>query len=1030
MRTSLKILGGILLVLIILIIALNLYFTDDRLKQMAMPYVNEATGREVQVESFSLTFFRTFPHPGLSISGMTIPDEAPDDTLASLRELVVGVKLFPLLRNKIDITEMKLNNPRFTYVIYEDGTTNLDFLLDEATDDTTEEAGYAVAIPRFTITGARFGYDDRAENSTVRLHNLNALISLTYADLIESDMEIDIGGLDATINGSRVVRGLPLSLTEKSIIDTRNETISLEEGTFSIRGLNLDLSGTITGWSNEVTDLDLRFTSSSDDFGELLHLAPEEYQSQIRELNTRGSLTIDGTLNGAMGGEELPRFDLTVSVQNGYIKNPDLPQPVENITLSARASNDLLTVDQLRATAGSNELTASGRLQQPLQENGRFNLKAKGNIDLSTVNQFYSLQSYQIDEMRGRLNFDGSAEGNRNDTGTIDYNADIDLRDAAIKYRGVPEPIEGINVVAAAGQNRIKIDRFTVTAGNNSFSLNGTVTHPLEEDRRTMDLGTNLNFDLGSLKNFYPIDEDSLALRGRLITELVLKGKATQIEQAVQKGRISLADGYIDYKKWKQPVQDITLESTMQGNRLNLSRFHFRSGDNNLTISGNATDYLGENPMLDMMFEGKAQFSQIHNYYDLEPSIRKMTGSAAMDLRVRGPLQRPEEMAFDGNLTIRNFSMEGDSLAQPVHNLSGELNLTPTTATLKSLAFKLGTSDLNLNGELKNYMAYLKSEDNRTATPGLTGTFRSKFFNLDELIDWTDTTETQPTPIELPDLNSSVSARIDTLIATGVRMKNMRADVGTTPKQISLKNGYVEMFDGTMTGAFTWDVPRPDQTMISYKGAIDSMRIGAFFREYEVLGEASNIHTFLTGDFNARTDYYSVLDVYLEPLINTTRMEGSFGMSKARMKGHPMQNRLARMFNNDDFRNIVLDRWNSTYSVENSVLTFKDLTLTSGEVGVDLSGTRHLVTDDIDYKMQVILPGKFKDDIAKIISKQGAEALTRENGTIMVPLRVTGKAGDPDVGVDQEVVKRIIREFLKNKGTKLLKNLFDKDGKN
>ncbi|MDX1585278.1 MAG: hypothetical protein R3222_00985, partial [Balneolaceae bacterium] len=103
MKTFLRIAGGILAFLLLLILGLNIYFTDARLQRMVMPYVDEAVGREVQVETMSLTFFSTFPQPGLSISNMSVPGDTPEDTLVSLDNLVVGVKLFSLFGDEISI---------------------------------------------------------------------------------------------------------------------------------------------------------------------------------------------------------------------------------------------------------------------------------------------------------------------------------------------------------------------------------------------------------------------------------------------------------------------------------------------------------------------------------------------------------------------------------------------------------------------------------------------------------------------------------------------------------------------------------------------------------------------------------------------------------------------------------------------------------------------------------------------------------------------------------------------------------------
>lgn len=1026
MKTFLKIAAALIILLIVIGIGLNLYFTDERLKNTVMPYVEDAVGRTVQVESMSLTFFRTFPRPGLSIKNLSIPDEQEADTLLALDELVTAVELWPLLTNTVNISEMRLNRPRFTYVIYEDSTTNIDFLFskEEETEDTTE--AYKVNIPYFEVSNGRFGYRDATTNTDVLMAGTNANISLSYAEMISSTVDLEIDGLSASVDGSGYVQNLPLRLSQKSTIDLAGETVTLEEGTFSIRGLDLNLSGTISQWS-ENTTVSLAFDSRSDNFGDLLRLVPAEYESHIQGLETQGSLTLNGSVKGAVGNDELPAFDVFVEVIDGFLKNPELPQPIRDIQLKVNADNKLIRVESLTANAGENRIKASGELQNPLEENGAFVFNLDGNVDLSTVNQFYDISEFDIEQLGGELKVNAKGNGNKGEPEKAAFDAVVNLTNGSLKYTDVPKSIDNINIDAVANQDLVTINSLSFEAASNTFSMQGKINRPLDENNRSVDLDTDLRFDLATIKDFYPISEDTLRMSGMLTAQATLRGKADQIEQSVQSGSINLKNGLVEYHKLGKPFRDITFESVLEGNRLTVTTARFRTGENSLSASGLITDYLSDNRSINLKLQGDAKLDEIANYYDLRPTIEKLTGDANLNLTVKGSVNDPSRMAFNGNMTVKNMSMEGDSLVQPVKNLNGQLELAPQKANLKSLQFQLGASDIALNGALENYMEYLKTQDERRTTPHLTGSYTGRFLDLDELIDWDDSSS-DPIPIELPDLTSSVTADISKMLVTGVTMSNLKAQANTTPKQIQLEKASVELFEGEANGSFVWEVPRPDRTMISFKGSLDSLRAESFFEEYQILGEKSKFHEHVSGSFSAEVDYYSELDVYLEPQIETTKMNGSFGMTKARIKGHPLQERLAELFKAKEFRNMALDEWKSTFTQQNSVFTFKNLRLTSGDIGLEMSGTQHMVKETIDYQMKLYLPGRFKSAIASVITEQAANALTQDNGTIMVPLRITGTHNNPKVSPDKEIISPIVKDYLKDKAGNVLKKLFGGDG--
>lgn len=1023
MKIFLKIVAGILLFLIIIIVGLNIYFTDERLKNMAMPYLNDAVGRTVEVDEMSLTFFSTFPQPGISIKNMSIPGETESDTLMSLDELVASVKLFSLMGDQIEIAEISLDNPRFTYILNEDGRTNIDFLLEtEETEQDTAEA-YAIDIPYFQVADGYFRYRDSTSNTSVQFNDLDADISLNYADRITSTIDLELGGLSASVNDTSYLNNLPLSLSQESVVDLDSETVALEEGTLSIRGLALNLSGTISDWSSTLTG-DLSFSSSSDNFGELLRLVPEEYAEYTEGLETEGTLAIEGSLKGPLAEKKLPAFDITMQVTDGYLKNPELPDPIQNIQLSANVSNELLSVERLTAEAGENTLTANGQLTNPMEENGDFAVTIESNVNLATISRFYDISEFDIEQMSGQLALDGKAKGSRNAPEEASFDAILKLSNGTLKYAQVPKPIENISVDANANQAAVTINNLDLQAADNSFSMSGTINQPLIEEERSIDLQTELSFDLATIKDFYPIDEDTLSLRGQLTANAVLKGQADQIEQSVQSGEISLSDGYLSHKSLGKPIESITLKSSLDGPVLSISEASFQTGSNNLSASGSITDYLSENRTLDLSIEGNAALDQIASYYELQPAISELTGQADLDLQASGPMNDPANMQFNGQLSVQNVNMRGDSLVQPVTDLNGELSLSAAAADLKSLTFNLGSSDISLNGSLQNYMAYLQAEEDRNTTPSLKGSFKSNHLNLDELINWDDTTTTE-TPIHLPDLNSSVDAEIGEMIVTGVTMNNLKAQANTTPKQINLEEATIEMFDGKVSGSFVWEVPRPDQTTISFSGSLENLQAEALFAAYPILGENSQFHEYISGAFSADVDYYSELNVYLEPLIKTSNMEGNFGMTNSRLRGHPLQERMASLFKAEEFNNIGLDEWKSTFSLDNSILTFKDLQLTSQDIGLELNGTQHLIEGDISYKIRLFLPERFQSGIASVITKQATSALQQENGTIMVPLRITGTHEDPKISPDKEVIAPIVKDYLKDKAGNVLDRMFN-----
>ncbi|MDX1591726.1 MAG: AsmA family protein, partial [Balneolaceae bacterium] len=230
MRTSLKILAAILGFIIVVLIALNIYFNDERLRQMIVPGIQDATGADLQVERLSLTFFRTFPKFGVEAERIFVPDER-GDSLFSSEQLLVSVDLFPLLRDELSISRLQLVRPMLFYTVRADSTTNIDFLLSEdEPEQIDEQGGYELSVSGFTLSESAVTYIDSVSNSRVGVRGLDAGISLRFAENIESEVDAELESLSVNMNNVNYFNNLSLSLNQTSTINLDEEILTLNDG--------------------------------------------------------------------------------------------------------------------------------------------------------------------------------------------------------------------------------------------------------------------------------------------------------------------------------------------------------------------------------------------------------------------------------------------------------------------------------------------------------------------------------------------------------------------------------------------------------------------------------------------------------------------------------------------------------------------------------------------------------------------------------------------------------------------------------
>jgi hypothetical protein len=1015
MRIFLRILAVLAIVVFVLITALFIYLSDERLREIVIPQVNESLGREVQVDRISFSFFRTFPNFGLVLEGFELPD-VEGSHIARFDEMVVSVSLIPLLSNELRINRLDLIRPDVNYIVFADGTTNIDFLMEEEPNaipaDTTAEA-MVIDVKQIRVINGNIRYTDLQGDMSAILRDLDLTMSIRLSEFIETDVDANLGGLTFAMEGVDYISDLALSLRQVSELDLENEGLRISEGIFAIRGLGMDISGELRDWSQELMQIDIVLASESDNFGALLELVPDEYLEYVEGIETTGRLLLTGFVKGSLGENVVPDFSMDIRVEDGFMKHPQASKPIESVQIAVIADNNIVEITQFSANADGNRVSLTATINDPLGDDPAFNMDSSLNLDLGTIEAFYPVSDLGF-QMRGLATMNARATGTVENAENAQFNADISLNDGYFKYIDLPQAVEQIYVSMNATQDRISISSFAARASQNRISMSGVIHEPLDSNRTSFDIKAEAMMDLATIKDFYPIDEDTLTLRGQFVFDGIAKGTLAIPDQSTVTGLMTLQNGYIAHRDLPKPIRDITLDSRLTANEFQIRNASFRTGDNQMEGSGKIANYMRGTPTMDLKFKASVNLDEIDEYYSLEEFMIAISGKATADLTVRGPVDDFDRIQFSGGVQLSNMSITGDSLPQPITNMNGNMTFSNQDVQLHTFTMMMGSSDFDMQGRLANWRYLMEEPGDDVSPAALTATYRSRNLNIDEIVDWDESSD-DPIYIELPNVRSTLTARIDTMTMMGILITDMRGQSETTPKLILLTSASADMFDGGMNGRFDWTVTQPDFTNIHFVGNIVDVRAEAFFKEFQ-MGVPGNFHNYITGGFSAEADYNAGMDAMFEQDTKSIVANGTFGIARARLQGHPTQVAIAELLNSTELRDLSMDTWNATYEIKDGILTLRNMNLTSRDIGMVMNGSQDLIEDELNYTIQLRLPPRYNDRLASIITAEAVNALKTEDGIVVLPLVLVGSSENPRVTVDRDAIQSIVTEYLKQQG--------------
>ena len=195
-------LGGIVIVLAGLALFLKLYLTDEKLRAIAEPLLEEQLGRDVSIGKLEVNLLRAFPDISVGITGLAIhtPDRngQPSPDLASVDRIWVDVPLMPLLQSKVHVKSLLVDAPTVLVEVYDDLSTNLieigkgDTTVTDPVDaSTSEPALQELALEDIKIREGRLGYL-HADGTMFTVEGLNTDLYARMANTMLIDGQISI----------------------------------------------------------------------------------------------------------------------------------------------------------------------------------------------------------------------------------------------------------------------------------------------------------------------------------------------------------------------------------------------------------------------------------------------------------------------------------------------------------------------------------------------------------------------------------------------------------------------------------------------------------------------------------------------------------------------------------------------------------------------------------------------------------------------------------------------------------------------
>jgi uncharacterized protein involved in outer membrane biogenesis len=460
-------------------IALKLYFTNERLKTLVVPRIEEATGRSISIGNIGLS---VFPSIAIHIDSLSVANRTghgfSEQPLLSLEQLVLDLRIIPLLSGRLEIPTVVLQRPQLLLEISSDGIRN--YRAENpalATPDTGTAArapkGTALLLSNLQIVDGAIDMIDHQENSATRLYGFNYQMKIDLpaaANQAGIEGAITINDISYGTPTSTMITGLHLTIDHSLLYELDKDLLTIQRGEGTLERIPLRISGTIAHLMGD-PEPNLLIDAEKVSIPELLSLAPKEYLQHVEGLQGTGSAQIKITVSGIV--TDTTKADLmgVISTTDASVHFARLPKPISNISLVADFTRTRVKqqfrLTRFSARLGENPVAATmvvNNFNDPA-----LTLNAKGSLPLAEVKDYYPLE--EGTQLSGFLKANVNIDGKVSTPAGMKASGTMECNDVTIKTPGGSSPIRGLNGTITFNNQIVESKKLSMQVGMSDLTL-------------------------------------------------------------------------------------------------------------------------------------------------------------------------------------------------------------------------------------------------------------------------------------------------------------------------------------------------------------------------------------------------------------------------------------------------------------------------------------------------------------------------------------------------------------------------------
>ena len=741
MKKLVKILGGTLVVLLLLLLILPVAF-KGKIEGIVKSEGNKMLNAQFDFKSLKISLLKNFPQASVSLYDFWLKgvEEFENDTLVYAGELTAAVNVMSLLGDGgFEVSKIIVDDTRVKAIVLEDGKVNWDVMkpseepeVEDMEVESEEPSSFSISLKKLSVDNLSLIYDDRQGDMYAEVKDLDASCSGDMtADNTTIRLKAETPSVTYKMGGVPFLSRAKVGAKMDVDADLKNMKFTLRDNTLSLNAIEAGIDGWVA-MEDEAIDMDLKLNTNEIGFKEILSLIPAIYAKDFAGLKTDGVATLNAYAKGKMEGDILPAFNVDLNVKNAMFRYPSLPAGVDGINIVANVKNPggtadatTIVVNPFNFVLAGNPFSLTANVKTPLSDLN-FNAAAKGKLDLGKIKDVYPLDGMSLN---GLVDADMSVAGamsmiDKGEYDRVKAAGSVKLSDMQLELTDLPK-VDIKQSTFSFEPRYLELSQTKINIGDNDITLDSRFENYLGFVFKGTTLKGTLNVSSQKMNlNDFMSEGDAPA-------EPEQKEETTaeeQVEEAM--GVISVPEN-IDFRMQanfkqvlfgKMNITDVKGLLVVKDRKVDMQNLSLNAMGGSVVVNGSYATPEAKNPKLNAGFAlNNIGFAQAYKELDmvkkLAPIFSNLKGDFSGSIKVDTELNDQmspvvQTLNGSGSLSTKDLSLSdvqfinivADIVKKPslketkVKDLNLDFTIKDGRVTTKPFDIKMGDYVMNLSG--------------------------------------------------------------------------------------------------------------------------------------------------------------------------------------------------------------------------------------------------------------------------------------------------------------------------------------------